>query len=138
MIETKDNKKIEDELKANMKHKNKLINLIINNNNQTEILENIDPIHVEEHIYKLIKDIENGDYVKLQLAYIELEKYKLDNEKELKIKEFDNEKYKLDNEKDIKLKELDNEIKLKEIEVKMKLFDNIDKLTPEILKYLMH
>ena len=48
------------------------------------------------------------------------------------------EKYKLDNEKDIKLKELDNEIKLKEIEVKMKLFDNIDKLTPEILKYLMH
>ena len=136
MIETKDNKKIEDELKVNMKHKNKLINLIINNNNQTEILENIDPIHVEEHIYKLIKDIENGDYVKLQLAYIELEKYKLDNEKELKFKELENQKYEYD--KELKLKEYDNQIKLKELEIKMKLFDNIDKLTPEILKYLMH
>ena len=119
-----------------MKHKNKLINLIINNNNQTEILENIDPIHVEEHIYKLIKDIENGDYVKLQLAYIELEKYKLDNEKELKFKELENQKYEYD--KELKLKEYDNQIKLKELEIKMKLFDNIDKLTPEILKYLMH
>ena len=127
MIETKDNKKIEDTLKLNMKHKNKLINLIVNNNNQTEILENIDPIHVEEHIYKLIKDIENCDYVKLQLAYIDLEKQKLDNEK-----------YKLDNEKELKLKEYDNQIKLKEIEMKMKLFDNINKLTPELLKFFIN
>ena len=137
MIESREIKKIEDSLKLNMKHKNKLIQLVINNCNQTEILENISPEEVEEHIYKIKQDVENNDYIKLQLAYIELEKQKLDNDKELKLKELD---------KELKLKELDNEIKLKELEnkklendkeIKLKLLENFDKLTPELLKFFI-
>ena len=89
-----DIKRIEDEYKIRVKYKGKLTDLVVNNQNHTEIIKELTPEEAEALLHTVKTEIDNSEYVRLRLG-----------------------------EQALEMKRLEQTIEAKRIELKMKLLD---------------
>lgn len=99
MFEANYLKRIEDAFKEKMRYRDKLIGIKLNGLTLKEIVTGIDPSEAEDVLRKCVDSIDQGDYTRIRLEEIGLEKTKLE----------------------FKMKEKDLEWKKQELEAKMKI-----------------